>query len=86
MKLKSSFVSQDVDGSQFLVPVGEETFSGIVRSNETAAIIINLLREETSEDKISEALLEIYDAPYEQIAADVRKVLSVLREIHALEE
>ena len=86
MKLKSSFVSQDVDGSQFLVPVGEETFSGIVRSNETAAIIINLLREETSEEKISEALLEIYDAPYEQIAADVREVLSVLREIHALEE
>ena len=86
MKLKPDFITQDIDDVQFLVPVGGETFSGIVRSNKTAAYIVNLLKEETSEDRIVDAMLAKYDAPKEVISADVKKVLSTLRSIHALEE
>ena len=86
MKLKSSFISQTLDDTQFLVPMDGEAFSGVVRSNETAAFIVDLLREETTEEKIVDAMWEQYDASREQIATDVREVLSVLRGIHALDE
>ena len=86
MKLKPDFITQDIDDVQFLVPVGGEAFSGIVRSNKTAAYIVNLLKEETTEGQIIDAMYERFDAPKEEIAADVREILTTLRNIHALEE
>ena len=86
MRLKPDFITQDIDDTQFLVPVGAETFSGIVRSNRTAAFIVNLLGEETTEAQIIDAMYERFDAPKEKIAADVREILTTLRSIHALEE
>ena len=68
------------------VTVGTEAFSGIVRSNKTAAFIVNLLKEETTEGQIIDAMYERFDAPKEEIAADVREILTTLRNIHALEE
>lgn len=86
MKLKDSFITQDMDDIQFLVPIGREAFQGLVRSNSTAAFIVNQLKEETSETKIAEAVEREYDAPGDVIAADVKKVLDTLRRIGALEE
>ena len=86
MKLKEDFVTQDIDGTQFLVPVGAEAFSGIVRSNKTAAFIVNCLKEETTEEKIVDAMCNKYAAPREEIAADVKEILDTLRKINALEE
>ena len=86
MKLKPDFITQDVDDVQFMVPLGTETFSGVVRSNRTAAFIINQLKQETTEEQIIDALWNAYDAPRERIAGDVHDILSFLRGIHALEE
>ncbi len=86
MKLKPDFISQDVDDVRFLVPVGAESFRGIVKSNKTAAFIVDLLAEETTEEAIVDAMCEKYDAPRERLAADVAKVLETLRKIGALEE
>ena len=86
MKLKDDFVTQDIDGVQFLIPLGGEAFSGIVRSNETAAFLIDLLREETSEAALTDAMAAEYDAPRETLAADVARVLDTLRSLNALEE
>lgn len=86
MKLKDNFITQDVEDIQFLVPVGGEAFQGIVRSNETAAFIVNCLKKETTEEAIAEALLEEYEAPKDVILADIRKILETLRGINALDE
>ena len=86
MKLKNDFITQTIDESQFLIPVGSESFNGIVRSNKTAAYIVDLLKEETTEEKIIDALCARYDASREVITADVRKILDTLRSINALEE
>ncbi len=86
MKLKSCYVTQDVDDTQFLVPIGAEAFNGIVRSNKTAAYIVELLKKETTEEEIVDALYEKYDAPRERIAEDVREILTTMRSINALEE
>ncbi len=86
MKLKSSFITQDIDDTQFLVPLGGEAFQGIVRSNKTAAFIVDCLKEETTEEGIVDKMCATYDAPRTEIAADVKKILDTLRGIHALEE
>ena len=85
MKLKDDFITQDIDDTQFLVPVGAEAFSGIVRSNKTAAFIVNCLKSETTETAIVDAMCAKYDAPREKIAADVAEILKTLRGINALE-
>lgn len=86
MKLKDEFITQDIDDTQFLVPVGVEAFSGIVRSNKTAAFIVNCLKEETTETAIVDAMCAKYDAPRETIAADVAEILEKLRSINAIDE
>lgn len=84
MKLREDFITQDIDDTQFLVPVGAESFNGIVRSNETAAFIVNCLKEETTEERIVDAMCEMYDAPRDVIASDVARVIETLRGIGAL--
>ena len=86
MKLKSGFITQMIDDTQFLVPVGGEAFSGIARSNSTAAFIVDCLQEDTTEEKITDALCERYDVERAVAGADVSEVITRLRGIHALEE
>ena len=82
----AGIITQNIDGTQFLVAVGGETFNGIVRSNETAAFIVDCLKEETTLDAIVDRMCAKYDAPRETIAADVAEIINTLRGIHALEE
>ena len=63
-----------------------EEFSGIVRSNKTAAFIVDCLKEETTTEAIVEKMVAKYDADRETIAADVTEIINTLREINALEE
>ena len=86
MKLKSEFITQTIEDTQFLVPLGGEAFRGIVRSNGTAAFIVDCLKQETTEEAIVDAMCAEYDAPREVIAADVAEILDTLRSINALEE
>ena len=86
MKLKSDFITQTIDNTQFLVPIGGESFQGIVRSNKTAAFIVDCLKEETTEEAIIEAKCKKYDAPRNVITSDVKQILNTLRRINALDE
>ena len=86
MKLKTDFITQMVDDTQFLVGVGAGAFSGVARSNKSAAFIVDCLKQETTPEQIVEAMYAKYDAPRETLAADVAKVLDTLRSIDALEE
>ncbi len=86
MKLKNNIITQDIEDTQFLVPVGAEAFSGIIRSNATAAFIVNCLKQETTKEAIVEALCAEYDAPKDVISADVDQILETLRGVNALEE
>ena len=49
MKLKSGFITHNVGKTQMMVATGSasSTFHGLVRSNETAAFIVNCLKKET---------------------------------------
>lgn len=86
MKLKHDFITQEVDGIQYLVPTGESTFTGVIRSNSTSAAIVNCLRKDTTPEEIVDKMYEIYDAPRSVISRDVYKVIEVLRSIGSLDE
>ena len=74
MKLKSTFITHSTENEQLMVSVGGD-FSGMVRSNPTAAFIVNMLSEGTTREEIIAAMLEKYDADRDIIERDVDKVL-----------
>lgn len=85
MRLKEEFITHNADGQQILIDTAGN-FSGLVRSNQTAAFIVDCLKEDTTKEKIVAAMCEKYDAPAEVIEKDVSMVINKLRTIDALEE
>lgn len=86
MKLKDGFVTHEMGGEQIMVATGAASFAGLVRSNATAAFIVECLKEETTREAIVAKMLEKYDADRAIIAADVDKIVAKLRSINALDE
>ena len=88
MKLKTGFCTQDVGEGQGMVPVDEAqtSFRGIVRSNETAAFVVDCLKEDTSREEILIKLKAEYDGPEDVMADNIDMVLAKLSGIGAIEE
>lgn len=86
MKLNENFLTQEIDDTQVMVATGDTAFNGIVRSNQTAAEIVNLMKEETTRDEVVDKMCAKYDASREEIAADVDMVIATLRKVGALDE
>ncbi len=86
MRLKDGFITHESDGEQIMVGAGGTHFSGLVRSNKTAAFIVEQLKGETTPEGIVEAVAAKYDAPRNQIRKDVEKILDKLRSIGAIIE
>lgn len=85
MKLKDTFVTQEMDGEQVMVEA-DGGFAGMVRSNATAAFIIDQLKTETTKEAILDAMCKKYDAPPRAVMAeDVDMVLANLKKIGALD-
>ncbi len=85
MKLKEGFVTHESCGEQILVSANG-SFNGLVKSNKTAAFIIDCLKEETTEADIIKKMLDVYDAPKEIIEKDVFKIIEKLKSINAIDE
>ena len=85
MKLKDTFITHDSDGEQVLIDV-TSSFAGLVRSNRTAAFIVECLKKETTREEIVEAMYEKYDAPKEVLQRNVDAIIEKLRGIGAIEE
>ncbi len=85
MKLKEGFITHTTGDEHILVSAGDSGFSGLVRSNPTAAFIIEQLKTETTLEKIVDAMLAEYDVSREVAARDAAKVIEKLRAIGAVE-
>ena len=87
MKLKEGFITHTLQGQQMMVAAGPaaKPFRGVVRSNESAAFIIDCLKDETTEQEITAKLCAEYDVSAERAANGVRRVLEQLRGIGAIE-
>ena len=84
MKLKDEFITHNSDDESMLIPTADAKFSGIVRGNKKMGKIIDLLKEDTTEDEIVSRMLEIYDIPEEIVRKDVKTVIENLKNIGAL--
>ena len=85
MKLKDTYITHDSDGEQILLDTSS-SFAGLIRNNKTAAFIVECLKDDTTQEKIVEAMLEKYDAPKDVLAKDVSDVIEKLRKVGALGE
>ena len=86
MKLKKGFITHDTGNESILVPMGGAGWSGVVKGNKTLGVILDLLKEDTTETAIIDAMKQRFNAPEDVITRDVEKVLSELRKIGALDE
>ena len=86
MKLKKEFIAHDTGSESLLVPAGGAGFSGLVKGNKTLGVILDLLKEDTTETEIIAAMSARFDAPEAVITGDVKKALAELRRIGALDE
>lgn len=85
MKLKKEFIVHESGGEYMLVATGKAKFSGLVRGNKTVGDILELLKKDTTADAVVDAMLEKYDAPREKVEQDVKKVISELKKIGAID-
>lgn len=85
MKLKDNFITHETDGEQIMVAAGG-SFAGMVRSNATAAFIVDCLKTDTTEAEILDKMLGKYDADAEVMAKDIKAIIGKLRKIGAIDE
>ena len=83
MKLKKEFITH-MDGDQQMMVDISAKFSGLLRSNKTAAEIIEMLKTDTTEEKIVAAMQNKYDVPEATLKADVHKIIETLRSVGAI--
>lgn len=86
MRLKEGFITHTIQDTQMMVAAGEaaKSFHGLIRSNETAAFIVDCLKTDTTEEAIVDSLMSEYDVPREIAEQDVRYILDKLRGIEAI--
>ena len=85
MKLKDNFITHETDGEQIMV-AADGSFAGMVRSNATAAFIVDCLKTDTTEKDILDKMLAKYDGDKNVMAEDIKIVIGKLRKIGAIDE
>lgn len=85
MKLKNEFMTHMDGENQMMVDVSLN-LSGLVRSNKTAAEIIELLKFDTTEENIVSEMQKKYDVSESVLKKDVRRIIEILRSIGAIDE
>ena len=81
MKLRDHYETMAMRDKIVAVPMGDEvSFNGALKLNKTGAAILELLKEETTEEALAEKLSERFDAPMEIVREDVRQCIAALRE------
>ncbi len=82
MKIKDGFLLKEIAKSWVVVPVGENLvdFQMMMTLNETGVFLWNLLKEEKTQEELTDALLAEYDVDRETAAADVAEFVQKLKE------
>ena len=81
MRLKYTFDTMDLDNEIVAIPIGEgaDQYHGVIKLNETAAHIFELLKNDVTEEEIVEALEKDYSVSREIIVADVRRYIDAFQ-------
>ena len=82
MKIKEGFITKKVAGDVIVIPAEQALvdFKAIITLNETGAYLWELLKKETTEENMVEALLEQYDVDAETAKKDIKEFIGILSE------
>ncbi|MBQ9680266.1 MAG: PqqD family protein [Ruminococcus sp.] len=86
MKLNENFIRHQVGGETLIVPTGDADFHGLIQGNKTLSAIAGCLLQDTTEERIVDALCARFDGDREVIKADVAEAVNRLREIGAIDD
>ena len=78
MKLKTEFEFVEIGNEITAVPVGDNSFRGVLVVNETMRDVMKLLANETTEEAIISAICETYNSERDTVAEDVHGILQQL--------
>lgn len=82
MRLRYTFETMELDDRIVAVPVGEniDEFHGVIKLNDVAAFIFNLLKDDIQEADILKAMEEEYEVSHEVLIKDIHEYLDEFRE------
>ena len=63
MKLNKNFLTHKAGNDTVIVPTGNAGFSGVVQGNETLGVILDLLKEDTTEQQIIDKMASSMTLP-----------------------
>lgn len=84
MKLNPKFLTHETKGEHITVSTTGTQFNGLIRSNPTAAFIIETLKTDTTESELVDKLLAKYDVDRPTAEKDVASIIAQLRRIGAV--
>lgn len=78
MKLKYTFEVMEMDDMKIAVPIsdGNEPFKGVIRLNESAAVIFDMLKNDVTEEDIVSEIQKIYDVKVSDLELSVRRCIA----------
>ena len=81
MKRKQGFIVDEIAGENVAVPVVEmsKSFHGMIKLNGTALFIWEQLENDVTEEQITDAIVAAYDVDRSLAAADVARIVGVLK-------
>ena len=85
LRLKRNYVSHTFGGEHLTVGAGRDAFSGVIRANASAALLMEALSAGAEEAELTALLTERYAVSEETAARDVGELLETLRSIDAIE-
>ena len=86
MRLNDNYILYQSDKQVLLIPTADASFHGLVQGNKTVESVLRCLQENTTREKIIEAIYERFDAERDVIAEDVDSILCKLKKIGAIDE
>ena len=86
MKIRDGYILRNVAGKNIVVSVGSDvSFNGMLTLNETGAFFWELLKEDTTKEKMLEAILSEYDVSSEEAESDIDEFIDKLASAKILE-
>ena len=87
MKLDPRFLVHETKGEHYIISSSGTKFKGIIKNNETAAFIVECLKEDISEKNIVDRIMSEYaGVTRNAVENDVAEIINILRDIGAILE
>lgn len=87
-KLKDGFLLRQIGESRMLIPLYQNVanFNGVIKLNETAELLIKILRDGSDFSGLLNALIAEYDVSADKAESDINDLIALLEQHQMLEE